>query len=85
MSQPGKKLNQVSTHKGSLEKTLGKIVNGIDDRIFFRLKCRVAVEDRQSHRCRSATEMLIPSRGTGKQVIGQKESFRHLRLKERFN
>ena len=66
MSQPGEKLNRVSTHKSGLKKTLSKIVDGLDVTIFFRLERRVAIEDRQRRRCGGATEMLIPSRRTTK-------------------
>jgi hypothetical protein len=85
MLQPGEKMNQISPHYGSLKKTLGKIINGLDDTIFFGLKRWIAVDDRQNHRCRSTTKMLIPSRGTGKQVTSLKDSFRNLGLVEPFN
>ena len=82
MSQPGEKLNRVSTHESGLKKTVSKIIDGLDVTILFRLERRVAIEDRQCGRCRGATKMLIPSRGTTKQVTSQKDSFRRLRLEE---
>lgn len=85
MSQPGEKLNRVSTHKSSLEKTLSEIVDGLDVTIFFRHERRVAIEDRQCRRCRGATKMLVPSRMTAKQVTSQKDSLRHLRFVELSN
>jgi hypothetical protein len=85
MSQPGEKLNRVSTHKSGLKKTLSKIVDGLDVTILFRLERRVAIKDRQCGRCRGATKMLIPSRGTTKQVTSQNDSFRRLRLEELSN
>jgi hypothetical protein len=85
MSQPGEKLNRVSTHYSSLKKALAKITNGLDDRIFFRSDCRVAIEDSQSCRCRSTTKMLIPSRRTDKHVSSQKDGLLRLHLVELFN
>src|SRR6266403_3607375 len=85
MSQPGEKLDQVSTHNNGLKKTFGKIVNRLDVMIFFRLKCRIAIEDGEGHRCSSATKMLIPSSRTIKQATSLKDRFRHLRLIEPFN
>jgi len=82
MSQPGEKLNRVSTHKSGLKETVSKVVDGLDVTILFRLERRIAIEDRQCHRRRGATKMLIPSRGTTKQVTGQKDSFCRLGLEE---
>ena len=85
MSQPGEKLNRVGTHKSGLQETVGKIVDGLDVTILFRLERRVAIEDRQRRRCRGATKMLIPLGGTTKQVTSQDDSFRRLRLEELSN
>lgn len=85
MSQPGEKLNRMSTHKSGLKNTVSKIVDGLDVTILFRLERRVAIENRQYRRCRGATKMLIPLRRTAKQVTSQKDSFRRLRLEELSN
>ena len=78
-------MNQASTHKSSLKKTIGEVFDSHENVILFGPECRVAVEDRQNQRCRSTMKMLIPSRGTDKQVTSQKDGFCDLRLVEPFD
>jgi hypothetical protein len=68
MPQPGENLDPVSTHINCVEETLGKIVNGVNNMILFRHKCRVAINDRQSHGCHRPMKMSIPLRGFSEQV-----------------
>jgi hypothetical protein len=80
MSQPWEKLDPMSTHINCVKETLGEVVNGPDDMISFGHKCRVAINDRQSHGCRSTTKMSIPLRGFSEQVTSLEHSLRRLRL-----
>ena len=85
MSHPGEKFNQVSTHINGVKKTRGEIVNDPDDVILVGAKWRVAINDRQGHRCRSTTKIAVPSRGLSKQVTSLEDSFFSLRLVKPFH
>src|SRR6266403_5104027 len=85
MSQPGEKFNQVSPHTNSVEKTSCEIINDPDDMISFGGKCRIAINDRQRHRCRSTTKMSVPLGGLSKQITSLEDSFFHLRLIKLFH
>ena len=85
MSHPWEKLSPVSAHGSSLEKTVGKIVNGLDNMILFRPKCGIGIYSGQNHRCRSTTKVLVPLGGTDKQVTSLNDGFRHLRIVEPFD
>ena len=85
MSHPGEKFDQVSPHINGIEKTSCEIVNDPDGMIFFGGKCRIAINDRQRHRCRSTTKMSTPLGGLSKQITSLKDSFFRLRLIKLFH